>query len=111
MGGDPEARHGIILAKDQLAKEAGVKTGMALWQARECCPGLQIVPPRMLLYSYTLFNTFIHSKIIVLMRNPNDQYTADCDSRNTFNIEAFLSHKLTLKPEDIYEVVDVDESA
>ena len=30
VGGDPEARHGIVLAKDQLAKKAGVKTGMAL---------------------------------------------------------------------------------
>lgn len=50
VGGDPEARHGIVLAKDQLAKEAGVKTGMALWQARQCCPQLQIVPPRMDIY-------------------------------------------------------------
>ena len=47
VGGDPEARHGIILAKDQLAKKAGVKTGMALWQARECCPNLKIVSTRM----------------------------------------------------------------
>ena len=29
VGGDPEARHGIVLAKDQLAKKAGVKTGEA----------------------------------------------------------------------------------
>ena len=50
VGGDPEARHGIILAKDQLAKKSGVKTGMALWQARECCPDLQIIPPRMDIY-------------------------------------------------------------
>ena len=46
-----------------------------------------------------------------LTQHPNYRYTADCDPRNTFNIEAFLSHKLTLKPEDVYEVVDVDESA
>ena len=46
-----------------------------------------------------------------LPQHSNYQYTADCDPRNTFNIEAFLSHKLTLKPEDVYEVVDVDESA
>ncbi len=50
VGGDPEARHGIILARDQLAKKAGVKTGMALWQARQACPQLQIVPARMDLY-------------------------------------------------------------
>ena len=46
-----------------------------------------------------------------LTQHSNYQYTADCDPRNTFNIEAFLSHKLTLKPEDVYEVVEVDESA
>ena len=50
VGGDPEARHGIVLAKDQLAKKAGVKTGMALWQAREVCPEIQFVPPHMDLY-------------------------------------------------------------
>lgn len=50
VGGDPEARHGIVLAKDQLAKKAGVKTGMALWQAKQVCPDIVFVPPRMDLY-------------------------------------------------------------
>ena len=50
VGGDPEARHGIVLAKDQLAKKAGVKTGMALWQARQLCSEIIFVPPRMDLY-------------------------------------------------------------
>lgn len=50
VGGDPEARHGIVLAKDELAKRAGVKTGMALWQARQVCPEIIFVPPRMDLY-------------------------------------------------------------
>ena len=45
VGGDAEARHGIILAKNQLAKKCGVKTGEALWQAREKCPELVIVHP------------------------------------------------------------------
>ena len=45
VAGDPEARHGIILAKSQEAKEAGVKTGMAIWQARQCCPELITLPP------------------------------------------------------------------
>lgn len=43
--GDPDARHGIILAKNNMAKAMGVKTGEAIWQAREKCPGLEIVPP------------------------------------------------------------------
>ena len=50
VSGDPEARHGIVLAKDQLAKKAGVQTGMALWQARQVCPDIVFVPPRMDLY-------------------------------------------------------------
>ena len=50
VGGDPEKRHGIVLAKDQLAKKAGVKTGMALWQAKQVCPGITFLPPRMDLY-------------------------------------------------------------
>ena len=45
VGGDPESRHGIVLAKSQEAKKAGVKTGMALWQARQVCPGIIFVPP------------------------------------------------------------------
>lgn len=39
-------RHGIILAKSELAKRAGVKTGMALWEARLACPQLVTVPPQ-----------------------------------------------------------------
>ncbi len=50
VGGDPEARHGIVLAKDQLAKKAGVQTGMALWQAKQVCPNITFLPPRMDLY-------------------------------------------------------------
>lgn len=50
VGGDPGARHGIILTANYIAKRCGVKTGMALWQAREVCPGIVLVPPRMDLY-------------------------------------------------------------
>ncbi len=47
VGGDPEARHGIILTANYLAKKVGVKTGMALWQAKQQCPGLVILHPHM----------------------------------------------------------------
>ena len=50
VGGDPEARHGIVLTADYIAKKYGVKTGMALWQARQLCPEITFVPPRMDLY-------------------------------------------------------------
>ena len=45
VGGNEEERHGIILAKNEKAKAAGVKTGETLWQARLKCPELIIVPP------------------------------------------------------------------
>lgn len=45
VGGDVEARHGIILAKSEEAKRCGVKTGMVLWQARQLCPELIILRP------------------------------------------------------------------
>lgn len=50
VGGDPEARHGIVLTANYIAKRAGIKTGMALWQARQVCPEIIFVPPRMDLY-------------------------------------------------------------
>jgi DNA polymerase-4 len=50
VGGDPEARHGIVLTADALAKAQGVKTGMALWQAKQVCPEITFVPPHMELY-------------------------------------------------------------
>lgn len=50
VGGNPESRHGIILTADYIAKKYGVKTGMALWQAKQLCPELYIVSPRMDLY-------------------------------------------------------------
>lgn len=43
--GSPETRHGIILAKNQPAKEAGVVTAETVWQARRKCPDLQLLPP------------------------------------------------------------------
>ena len=50
VGGDPEARHGIVLTANYPAKRMGVKTGMALWQAKMVCPEVIFVPPRMDLY-------------------------------------------------------------
>ncbi len=43
--GDPQMRHGIVLAKNGLAKAMGVKTGQVIWQARQLCPNLETIPP------------------------------------------------------------------
>lgn len=45
VSGDPDQRHGIILTANYLAKARGVRTGEAIWQARQKCPSLVTVPP------------------------------------------------------------------
>jgi DNA polymerase-4 len=45
VGGSAEERHGIILARNYEARAYGIKVGLALWQARQLCPDLIIVPP------------------------------------------------------------------
>lgn len=42
--GDPEKRHGIVLAKNEAAKRYGVTTGEAIPFAKQKCPSLVIVP-------------------------------------------------------------------
>lgn len=48
--GNPEARRGIILAKNELAKSFGVKTAETIWQAQRKCPNLTLRPARHNLY-------------------------------------------------------------
>ena len=45
-----------------------------------------------------------------LTQHPNYKLTADADKKNTFSIEAFLDHRLKIKPGDKYEVVDADHA-
>lgn len=44
VAGDTDNRHGIILAKNMIAKRFGVKTAETVWQARAKCPGLVLLP-------------------------------------------------------------------
>ena len=63
--GDPQARHGIVLAKNEVAKQAGVKTAEAIWQAKQKCPELRVVPPN--------FKRYMH--FARLMREIYAEYT------------------------------------
>lgn len=66
VGGDQEARHGIILTANPIAKKQfGVRVGQALWEAREKCPKLVI-----LMADYRLYIHF--SK---MMRGIVEQYS------------------------------------
>ena len=53
IGGNEEARHGIVLSKNRPAKKYKIQTGSALWEARRLCPGLKTLPPVYPLYERT----------------------------------------------------------
>ena len=48
--GEPEKRHGIILAKNELAKRQGIVTAETIYQAQKKCPNLVLVSPHHDLY-------------------------------------------------------------
>lgn len=50
--GDPESRHGIILAKNEPAKRYNVQTTETVWQARKKCPDLILLPSHHEKYHY-----------------------------------------------------------
>ncbi len=72
--GNPENRHGIILAKNEIAKGYGVVTAETLWQARKKCPNLQVVPPHHNKYRH-------YSKLI------NDIYLRYTDMVEPFSVD------------------------
>lgn len=72
--GNPENRHGIILAKNEIAKRYGVVTAETLWQARKKCPDLQVVPPHHEKYSH-------YSKLI------NEIYLRFTDMVEPFSVD------------------------
>ena len=65
VSGNPETRSGIILAKNTMAKNMGVKTGEVIWQAKQKCPDLVCVPPH--------FEYYVHYSKAV--RKIYEQYT------------------------------------
>ncbi len=72
--GNPDNRHGIILAKNELAKGYGVVTAETLWQARKKCPDLQVVPPHHKKYKH-------YSKLI------NEIYLRYTDMVEPFSVD------------------------
>jgi len=72
--GDPESRHGIILAKNEPAKAFSVKTAETIWQARKKCPDLVLLPAH-------------HSKYRQLSRQINQVYQEYTDLVEPFGID------------------------
>ena len=44
IGGDEKSRHGVVLAKSNIAKQFGIKTGETIYQAKKKCPQIRIFP-------------------------------------------------------------------
>ena len=74
VAGDKESRHGIILAKNELAKKFGVKTAEPVWQAKKKCPNLTLVPPH-------------HELYVEYSRKINDIYREYTDQVEKFGID------------------------
>jgi len=72
--GDPNSRHGIILAKNEPAKAFGVKTAETIWQARKKCPDLVLLPSH-------------HSKYREFSRRVNQIYQEYTDLVEPFGID------------------------
>lgn len=62
VAGDPEARHGIILAKNEAAKAMGVQTAEPIWQAKQKCPSLVLLPPH-----YELYEQYSHAAHMIYL--------------------------------------------
>lgn len=62
IGGEEDNRHGIVLAKSNLAKKVGIQTGEPIYFARKKCPSLQIYKSDFAVYkkySNSLYNLLL----------------------------------------------------
>ena len=76
--GDPESRHGIILAKNELAKAYHIQTAETIYSAKKKCPNLLLVPAH-------------HEKYAVICERINTIYESYTDLVERFSIdESFL---------------------
>ena len=98
--GSEEARHGIVLAKNDLAKKYGIKTAETVYSARKKCPSLVTVPPH-------------HDLYVEYSRRANEIYSRYTDMIEPFGIdESWLdvtaSQKLFGSGEEIAEKISRD---
>ena len=85
--GDPDSRHGIILAKNEAAKKFGIKTAETIWQAKKKCPKLVFLPPHMNKYkqfSYELNKIYQRYTDLVEPFSIDESWMDVTASRNLF---------------------------
>ena len=88
-----ETSHSLNYQK--LGKELMSQDELAVMDGGKCILQLRGVRP------------FLSDKYDIT-KHPNFKYTADADEKNAFDIEAFLSTRLKLKPNEVYDVYEVD---
>ena len=88
-----ETSHSLNYQK--LGKELASVDELAVLDGGKCILQLRGVRP------------FLSEKYDIT-KHPNYKYLSDADQRNTFDIEKFLSTKLKVKPEETYEVYEID---
>ena len=88
-----ETSHSLNYQK--LGKELASVDELAVLDGGKCILQLRGVRP------------FLSEKYDIT-KHPNYKYLSDADRRNTFDVEKFLSTKLKVKPEETYEVYEID---
>ena len=88
-----ETSHSLNYQK--LGKELMSQDELAVMDGGKCILQLRGVRP------------FLSDKYDIT-KHPNYPYTADADPKNAFDIEAFLSTRLKLNPNEVYDVYEVD---
>ena len=74
IGGDEEKRHGIVLAKSNIAKQFGIKTAETIYQAKKKCPQLRIFPSKHFLYEEYSNNLY---KYLLNYTNKIERFSID----------------------------------
>ena len=91
-----ETSHSLNYQK--LCKELASMDELAVLDGGKCILQLRGVRP-------------FRSEKYDITKHPNYKYLSDADRRNTFDIEKFLSTKLKVKPEETYEVYEIDAAS
>ena len=102
IGGDEEARRGIVLAKSNLCKKVGVKTADTIGSARRKCPYLDVFPPNFKVYKYfsNKMYEYLCSYADIIERYSVDECFIDyTSSRNLFGDPIRIAYKIK---DDIY---------
>ena len=74
IGGNESTRHGIVLAKSNIAKQFGIKTGETIYQAKKKCQQIRIFPTKQELYSKYSNNLY---KILLTYTNKIERFSID----------------------------------